>query len=195
MIEKLDFNELRAVLNHEAYHLRVYEPLRLFWVKLTVKGLFFLPGIKFLYKNYLVLSELAADELATVGSKQKIFLARALDKIIQFKLQEALKEKLAISFFNIMEERVNNLAGNWQAPMSLSLSLRFLAALIVLMIGFFSFNLTSELAEASIIKHNNFGIKCSVLDESLSKGCQKCLFSEDYYMMEWWQNKNCQSCH
>ncbi len=193
VVKRLDVNELKAVLKHEAYHLLTYEPLRLFWIKSIFMSLFFLPGIKFLYKNYLVLSELAADELAIVNFKQKIFLARALDKIIQFKMELKLKEELAVSFFDVIEERVDRLSGNWQAPLTRALNLRFIYAGMFFIVFLAIFNLAANLSQASVANYTTLGNKYYYIPVEKT-ACRLCVKTEACFDQVWQADKNYQSC-
>ena len=84
---------------------------------LSSKALFFLPGLKLLTRQYLTFSELTADEKATGGFKNKVYLAKALYKVIKLEKQSTIKSNLALSFFSgITEERVNKLADNSYIP-------------------------------------------------------------------------------
>ena len=117
VVNLLSGNELKAVLLHEQHHLKVYEPIKLFLVKIISNALFFIPGIKNLAKQYVVFSELAADETATDNFKNKVSLAQALNKILAQKENMLIQKGLAISFFSqIIEERVNKLVDNNYSP-------------------------------------------------------------------------------
>src|SRR3989344_2703690 len=117
-VDKLSRSELKVVLLHEQHHLLSHEPLKLFIVRALTKILFFLPGLKYLANQYLVFSELAADEWATDYFQNKAFLAGALYKVLKWKKQLIKKNELAISFFadQVMEERVNKLTNNNYQP-------------------------------------------------------------------------------
>jgi Zn-dependent protease with chaperone function len=78
--DRLSEAELRAVLAHEAHHVRRRDPLRLLAVRILADALFFLPALRRLERRYAELAELAADEAAvrTAGSAP---LASALRKL------------------------------------------------------------------------------------------------------------------
>lgn len=117
VVNSLSPSELTAVLLHEQHHLKVYEPIKLLLVKIISNALYFIPGIKNLTKQYAVFSELAADETATDNFKNKVPLARALNKILAQKENALIQKELAISFFSqIIEERVNKLVDNNYSP-------------------------------------------------------------------------------
>lgn len=116
LVKKLSKLELRAVLLHEKHHLIFHEPIKTFVAKALAKILFFLPGVRALAKQYLTFSELAADEWATNNFQDKIFLAKALYKVMKWEEQLIIKNHFAISFFDsIIGERVTQLApGRYQ---------------------------------------------------------------------------------
>ncbi|HSR89650.1 MAG TPA: M56 family metallopeptidase [Candidatus Udaeobacter sp.] len=117
IIKSLSYAELKAVLRHEQHHLKSSEPIKLFIIKIINNILFFIPGIKNLTKQYAIFSELSADEAATDNFKNKIPLARALNKILDQKENMLIQQGLAVSFFSqIIEERVNKLTDNNYIP-------------------------------------------------------------------------------
>lgn len=146
LTERLNRSELKAVLLHEYHHAIVYEPIRLFIVKLFEKILFFVPGIEILTRQYIAFCELAADEYATNGFKQKTSLASALSKMIDWEEQLLLRNNLAISFFtSIISERANKLADDAYMPKTKTFPKRYLIGVIivlavVLSLGYFLFS-------------------------------------------------------
>ncbi|MGI8624378.1 MAG: M56 family metallopeptidase [Solirubrobacteraceae bacterium] len=70
--------ELRAVLAHEAHHVRCRDPLRLLVIRSLAEGLFVLPALGRLSKRYAELAELAADEAAEQLPRGSQALASAL---------------------------------------------------------------------------------------------------------------------
>lgn len=137
-VKKLSNKELKAVLLHEQHHLFSNEPVRIFIVKSITKILFFLPGLKSFSKQYLIFSELAADQWATNNFKDKIPLASALYKVIRLKKQMIAKNELALSFFTnpVMEERVNKLMDNKYKP-KFRIFISKLSICIVLLVFYF----------------------------------------------------------
>ncbi len=146
LIEKFSDKELKIVLRHEQHHLKSNEPIRIFLVRLTAAILFFLPGLESLVKQYSTFSELAADEWATDGFKDRVFLASALYKVIRWKKQAIAKNGLALSFFAspVIEERVNKLIDNGYKPKfkvfsyKLSLGIFILFFFFIVLNGLFS---------------------------------------------------------
>ncbi len=134
LVKELTARELMAVLSHERHHALVGEPRRLFMVKVINKVCFFFPGLNFLTKQYLIFSELAADEKAIARLKSQIPLARALYKIIKIKENKIIQGHLALSFFGLItEERINKLADRrYRLPLRI-FSRYFVSALLLLL--------------------------------------------------------------
>ncbi len=81
LIKKLDRNELRAVILHESYHLKNYDPLKIVIGKAAALMFFFIPTIRDVQEYYAFSKELAADgEAINYGLKQP--LLSALSKLI-----------------------------------------------------------------------------------------------------------------
>lgn len=79
-LKRLSEAELRAVLAHEAHHVRRRDPLRRLAVRVLADALFFLPALRRLERRYAELAELAADE-AAVRAAGSAPLASALLKL------------------------------------------------------------------------------------------------------------------
>jgi len=141
LIRKLSNQELKAVLLHEQHHLLTHEPLKMFVVKLVTKILFFLPGLRSFSRQYLVFSELAADQWATNNFQDKVSLAQALYKVIKWKKDLLIRNDLALSFFasSVIEERVNKLAdAKYNPTFKLFTSKLGIAACLVFFLALFS---------------------------------------------------------
>ncbi|MEK7072023.1 MAG: M56 family metallopeptidase [Patescibacteria group bacterium] len=172
-IRGLSTSELKAALLHERHHLLSYEPVRIFILKITIKVLFFLPGLKYFFNQYLIFSELAADEKATNNFQDKIALAGALAKAIKWKKEVLKKNELAISFFanQVMEERVNKLADSYYQPKfrlfnpRLSLGILLLILIFVLGLGIFSVSgtvLAKQTVSQCLLKEENITSQCDI---------------------------------
>ncbi len=120
----LSDDELDAVLAHEAHHVRVRDPLRVFVVRVVTDALFFLPAARRLADRYAALAELAADS-AAVRKRGAQPLASAL---LTFEAADP-------AVVGIAPERVDHLLGErpaWQLPVALiAWSLTMLAAVAV----------------------------------------------------------------
>lgn len=64
LVDTLDAAELRAVLEHERYHVRHFDPLKIVVARVFAAAAFFLPAIRGLQARYGATSELAADRRA-----------------------------------------------------------------------------------------------------------------------------------
>jgi len=114
-LDRLDDDELRAVLAHEAHHALRRDPLRLFLARVLADALFFLPVMRPLQRRYATLAEMAADEAAIGASGNPQPLASAM--LAFGELDEAL-------LVGLSAERVDHLLGqpsNWQLPLFLLL--------------------------------------------------------------------------
>jgi beta-lactamase regulating signal transducer with metallopeptidase domain len=82
LLERATGEELRAVLEHERYHVRNLDPLKAAMVRVLSDALFFLPALDSLRARYLAGRELAADRraLARYGRRS---LAGALLKVVR----------------------------------------------------------------------------------------------------------------
>jgi len=171
-IKKLSRTELKAVLLHEQHHLLSHGPLKIFIVKALLKILFWLPGLKYFSNQYLVFSELAADEWATESFKNKICLASALSKALNWRKELLIKNELAISFFAdlVMEERVNKLADDNYQPQFRIFNFHLVAGVFSLSLIFiFIFGLFSFSNSALASSTNN---SCSLTSQNLTSHCQ-----------------------
>lgn len=81
LIKTLNNKELKAVILHESYHLRNYDPLKIVIGASITRMLFFIPALKDLQKYYVLAKEIAADSIATqnVGKQP---LISSLSKLI-----------------------------------------------------------------------------------------------------------------
>lgn len=82
LLRLLDREELRAVLLHEARHLRRRDPLRRCSADWLANTLFFLPLVAMLRDHHFVASEVAADQWALERMGQERSLASALYKLL-----------------------------------------------------------------------------------------------------------------
>lgn len=169
LVERLSSAELRAVLEHEKCHLLSRDPSKLFFIKITTKILFFVPGLKTLAQQYKVFSEMAADEMATRGFVDKSPLAQALLKIIRWQEQIVSKNNLAISFFDsVLAERINRLADISYEPKIKIARGKFFFNLFLLLVAFVSMGLMLNFSGTVISsKTNSF---CSAREE-VSRQC------------------------
>jgi Zn-dependent protease with chaperone function len=82
LIERATDDELRAVLEHERYHVRNIDPLKAAIVRVLSEALFFLPALDSLRARYVAGRELAADRRAVALCGRRS-LAGALLKVVR----------------------------------------------------------------------------------------------------------------
>jgi Zn-dependent protease with chaperone function len=82
LLERATGEELRAVLEHERYHVRNIDPLKAATVRVLSEALFFLPALDSLRARYLAGRELAADRRA-VALYGRRSLAGVLLKVVR----------------------------------------------------------------------------------------------------------------
>ncbi|MDV7765291.1 M56 family metallopeptidase [Peribacillus sp. CSMR9] len=83
LIQLLELDELEAVVEHEAFHKKRYDPLVIFILQLISHSLWFVPLTKWCYKNYKIISELLADEYAINKMGTDLGISAALLKLIK----------------------------------------------------------------------------------------------------------------
>src|SRR5206468_7180193 len=81
LVDRLDIDELRAVLLHERYHLRQRDPLRLVIARYFAAGLYVVPVVDELVGFFTLQKEIAADQ-AAVRANGVEALASALDQLL-----------------------------------------------------------------------------------------------------------------
>ncbi len=82
LLERATGEELRAVLEHERYHVRNIDPLKAAIVRVLSEALFFLPALDSLRARYVASRELAADRRAVAACGRRS-LAGALLKVVR----------------------------------------------------------------------------------------------------------------
>ncbi len=83
MVEKLEPQELEALLLHEKHHLENYDPLKILLGRLVVAALFFIPALQDILEQYLIDKEIAADWSAIQHQGHFRGIAGALEKLLQ----------------------------------------------------------------------------------------------------------------
>lgn len=117
LADLLDDDELEAVLLHERYHLRCFDPLIVFVCRTLARSLAFLPVAPQLLDNYLVTKELAADRHTITAQGDATPLASALLKLVSRPKGLDLRGA-PVSALNATRERISQLLHNEpaQAP-------------------------------------------------------------------------------
>lgn len=106
ILDVLDDSELRAVLMHEACHVRKRDPLRLFLVDVLTLPVRLIPGWRRSHEEFRASVELAADE-AVIARLGRQDISRAVLKLIPNGLQPAV----SVSFFGLTDRRIDQLLG------------------------------------------------------------------------------------
>ncbi len=83
MVEKLEPQELEALLLHEKHHMENYDPLKILLGRLVVSALFFIPALRDILEQYLIDKEIAADRSAIRQQGHCRGIAGALEKLLQ----------------------------------------------------------------------------------------------------------------
>jgi len=109
MLDLLDPGELKAVLLHEAYHVRTLDALKVAVARAMARALFFLPLAQDLAQGYLVLKELAADEHAIRHMRDRWPLASALWKLARRAQHPAAAVTVAVTGEDTATSRIQHL--------------------------------------------------------------------------------------
>lgn len=100
--------ELRAVLEHERYHVDNLDPLKLALVEATRSALFMLPMLRPLHRRYLTARELAADRYA-LDACGRGPLAAALLKVVHEPVGDDSRIVAGIAEPTLLDTRVHQL--------------------------------------------------------------------------------------
>lgn len=98
LIQLLDEKELEAVLYHEHYHLRHYDPLKTFLLTLGVSTLGYIPILKSILFNYKMVREMMADHDAITRAGTPIGLGGALLKLLNTSVNSSFQSGVVSSF-------------------------------------------------------------------------------------------------
>jgi Zn-dependent protease with chaperone function len=105
LLERATEDELRAVLEHERYHVRNIDPLKAAIVRVLSEALFILPALESLRTRYVASRELAADRRAVALCGRRP-LAGALLKVVRGPDWSELGGAAAISSPELLDVRV-----------------------------------------------------------------------------------------
>ncbi|QJD83085.1 M56 family metallopeptidase [Cohnella herbarum] len=83
LIDRLDEQELRAVIEHESFHQINRDTAKILLTRLISQALWFIPLARWSYLNYKIISELAADEYAIHRTGSELGLGSAILKLIR----------------------------------------------------------------------------------------------------------------
>jgi Zn-dependent protease with chaperone function len=120
LVERLDSDELRAVLYHERYHLRQRDPLRQIVARYFAAGLYVVPVVDELLSFHTLQKEIEADQEAVRASGDVRSLASALYKLLPDADDVSLGLLVPVSSLSVTEARIDQLVAG--RPLSLALS-------------------------------------------------------------------------
>jgi Zn-dependent protease with chaperone function len=105
LLERTTDDELRAVLEHERYHVRNIDPLKTAIVRVLSEALFFLPALDSLRARYVAGRELAADRRAVALCGRRP-LAGALLKVVRGPIWSEQAGAAALSSPKLLDVRL-----------------------------------------------------------------------------------------
>ena len=120
LVERLDPDELRAVLYHERYHLRQRDPLRQVVARYFAAGLYVVPVVDELLSFHTLQKEIEADQEAVRASGGVRSLASALYKLLPDADEVSLGLLVPVSSLSVTEARIDQLVAG--RPLSIALS-------------------------------------------------------------------------
>jgi Zn-dependent protease with chaperone function len=120
LVERLDPDELRAVLYHERYHLRQRDPLRQIVARYFAAGLYVVPVVDELLGFHTLQKEIEADQEAVRASGDVRSLASALYKLLPDADDVSLGLLVPVSSLSVTEARIDQLVAG--RPLSVGLS-------------------------------------------------------------------------
>jgi Zn-dependent protease with chaperone function len=133
LFEGVSEDELAAVLEHESYHVRNLDPLKVLLVRALPATFLFLPALSALRTRYVAGRELAADRRA-VKECGRTPLAAALLKVVRGPAWSELEVAAAIGGPELLDIRVAQLESGSEPPLaSMSPTGMGLSLLVVLM--------------------------------------------------------------
>lgn len=145
LLQGVSANELRAVLEHERYHVRNLDPLKVLVVRALPATFFFLPALRALRARYVAGRELAADRRAVRACGRKP-LVGALMKVVRGPAWNELEVAAAIGGSELLDLRVAQLESGQEprlaaltatdAALSVFGALAFAAIFVASILGF-----------------------------------------------------------
>lgn len=120
LVERLQPDELEAVLLHERSHLRRRDPLRLVIARYFAAGLYVVPVVEDLVEHYTLEKELEADQDAVSALGDVRPLARALYKVLPDADRVDLGLLTPVGSLSPTEARIDQLANGEALPLHLS---------------------------------------------------------------------------
>ena len=120
LIDRLEPEEIEAVLLHERSHLRRRDPLRLVVARYFAAGLYVVPVVEDLVEHYTLEKELEADQDAVSALGDVRPLARALYKVLPDADRVDLGLLTPVGALSVTEARIDQLVSGAALPLRLS---------------------------------------------------------------------------
>lgn len=117
LIEAATVEELRAVLEHERYHVRNFDPLKVLVARSVPAAFFYVPALRDLRLRYVAGRELAADRRA-VKACGRAALAGALYKVAAGPAWATLGAAAALGGEDLLDARVTQLEEGREPPIT-----------------------------------------------------------------------------
>lgn len=108
LVQRASDDELAAVLEHERYHVRNLDPLKVLFARALPRTFFYLPALRLFQERYVAGRELAADRLAVQRHGQRP-LAGALLKVVRGPQWPELGVAAAIGGTELLDVRITQL--------------------------------------------------------------------------------------
>lgn len=149
-INKLNINELKAVLTHEKHHLNNKSHLKMITLRLLSSMFFYIPILKELSDHYMLLDEIQADNDVIKQPSDRLHLAKAFYKFAA--LPKRGTQYLTTTFIentpDAIEIRINRLSDT-----SLKPQLRFSISTLIMTAIFFAAILVTVYSSKPLYAH------------------------------------------
>ncbi|WP_211747372.1 M56 family metallopeptidase [Paenibacillus sp. Marseille-Q4541] len=139
----LDEKEMEAVLFHEHYHLRHYDPLKTFLLTLGVSTIGYVPILKSILSNYKMVREIMADNDAIKKAGTPVGLGGALLKLLRIGSVNARFQGGVVSSFaadSVVNDRIARILEPDKEPTLRFSGWSLVCSVLVLMTLFAVFN-------------------------------------------------------
>ncbi len=169
LLESVSRVELRAVLEHERYHVRNLDPLKIVLVRALSAALFFLPALDSLRARYMAGRELAADRRAVAVCGRRP-LAGALLKVVRGPAWSELDVAAPVGGLELLDVRVTQLeTGTEPRPQALGMTHATLSLLgAAVFLAMFLASVLSLGGSAAVHHATGAGLAAATLLGSLS---------------------------
>lgn len=137
LLKILTEEELKAVLIHEDYHLKNYDPLKIMLGQVASSMFWFLPVIKDFHNHFIVLKEYSADQLVIKVQGSAKNLKLALAKVVDYSMVPA-SSVVPFTSVNGLETRILHLINTRGKPgFRMSIGRLFVSSFVILLIFVF----------------------------------------------------------